>query len=290
MKPIFTYLFLAVLIFSFQNNGVETITLDEALERKIVKISARGNGNFSGGSVDLELESTFFGVYNIKIEAGQVFRAVDPTIQDQLIPDEIVFEVKGRTTKTYTINGFCCEHENSAPDETTVFNYMKMDRPELLKLCELTNKKNFDNGTLQSAVWAVSDNYDVSTIHNTDDPRVATLRKNICTLTNQHDTWYNKQESYRIEPDRSIVSEPEIIEAGAGGISVSLDAGERSFSYKIYNANNELKSNKIMNMTVPSSGTYKFKFSLEVAGWTNGIYKVDMFVDSDKIYDYEFEV
>lgn len=290
MKPIFTYLFLAILVFSFQNNEVETITLDEALDRKIVKISARGNGSFSGGSVALELESTFFGIYNIKIEAGNVFRAIDPTIQDQFIPDEIVFEVKGRTTKTYTINGFCCERENGAPDATTVFKYMKMDRPELLKLCNLTNRKNFDNRTLQNAVWAVSDNYDISTIYNKEDPRVTTLRKNICILTNQPDTWYNKQESYRIEADRSIVSEPEIIEAVAGGISVSLEVGERSFSYKIYNANNELKSDQKMSMTVPSSGTYKFKFSLEVEGWKNGLYKVDMFVDSDKIHAYEFEV
>ena len=290
MKPIITLALLAILIFSFKNEAVETITLSEALDRKIVTVAARGTGNYRGGSVALKIESLVAGDYNIKVEAGYVFRANDPHTQDQLIVDEIILDVKGKSQKLYTVNGFCCEKSNSAPFESTIFKYMKMNRPELVKLCALTNTKKFDNGTLQNAVWAVSDNYDVSTIYNRQDPRVTTLRKNICILTNQEDTWYNKQAKVTVAPDHSIITEPMTIEAVNDGLRVPLTVGERTFSYKVYNADDELKSDRKMQMTVKASATYTLKFNLRVTGWEKGTYKVDMFVDEDKIHNYEFEV
>ena len=287
MKKIGLIAFACLMIFSFKNEAIETITLQEALDRNIVKISAKGTGGYSGHTVDLTVESKFSGIYNIKIDAGQVFRANDPTVQDQLIPDEIVMQVRGRSTKTYPITGFCCEYSNSAPDENTTFSYEKMNRPNLLALCELTNKKNYDRRTLQNAIWAVSDNYDVGTIYSDTDTRVQTLRKEICKLTNQPDTWYHKKETISVAEDRSIVSRAESLRSD---IRVDLIKGTRKFSYKVYNVENELQSDRQMTMTVPMTSMYTFKFKLEVYGWQEGTYKVDMFIDADKIHNYEFTI
>jgi hypothetical protein len=287
MKAILTSVCLVFIMSSFQNNAVETITLDKALALGIVKISATGTGDYSGHTVNLHLESSFLEPRRVIIEAGSVFRAEDPTVQDQLIPDEITLNVMGRSSETYPIKGYCCERQNSAPDESTTFKFEKMDRPDLLKLCELTNRKNFDDNTLQYAVWAVSDNYDVSTIYSETDPRVKTLRTAICELTNQPDTWYNKKENLVVEEDRTIRSDAESL---ASDLKIHMAQGQRAFSYKVFNEAGDSTSARKSTLTVPAEGDYTFKFTLKVMGWAKGTYTVDMYMDERKIHTYNFDV
>ena len=284
-------LFLALIPFlSLTSYKMETksMTLKEALAQKLISVTTKSTGNYSGGSVSIAFKSNSRKDLKIIVPAGSLFDTDNDDEQDMIVVDEQKFFVKANSSPTKILDGYCCQHSNQAPSEGSGFKPTVTKNEKLMQLAKyVSTNKNIPDDVKQDAVWAVSDNSSVASIyHSENEDAVKALRKKVCEITGQKDVWYNSKNNTRLDANRNIVREPVSIE---GKLLAKIDkAGE--IWYEVYDSEGNKTSRNNGKGKMPSAGEYNLTFRLTVEGWKKGNYTVKLMFEGNSIYEAPFEV
>ena len=157
-----------------------TMTLKEALAQKLISVTTKSTGNYSGGSVSIAFKSNSRKDLKIIVPAGSLFDTDNDDEQDMIVVDEQRILVKAKSNPTKTINGYCCQHSNKAPSKGSVFKPSTTKNDKLIQLAHYISKnKGIPEGVKQSAVWAVSDNSSIANVYDYENPEKVKLN-NVC--------------------------------------------------------------------------------------------------------------
>jgi hypothetical protein len=269
-----------------KTSAVVSMNLQDAEKQAVVKSGITSKGNYSGDCMNLSLKNLKSTPTSITIPAGTVFIADESSEQNILVTQDIICQLKGGESKTLDISGYCCEKNDSAPDDGSTFKTSKHTDEKVLKLAEFLKDKKYETHTIQEAVWCVANGASVSNIYSSDPVKQKELVKFVCDLTGQKETWYTNKQSHEMDEQRRIVSTP--VEVN-GMLSCDIDKPVY-VSNSIYANDGTLIYTMGNPMHFPRKGHYEYEFNLTVEGWEKGKYYVLVKAGEKQLLKQEFEI
>lgn len=260
------------------------ISLQEALDQKLITVNLESLGGYSGECITLHVESMSNKKYEIIVQPGDVFIPDESGDQNILVVEEQILAMDD-VHDDFRVEGFCCEASDHSPSEGEGFAYQKIDNEKLLALANYISGKGVSNGNKQSAIWAVSDNESVSDIYP-DNKESKGLRTFVCDLTGQKDVWFNTKKNYEVTASREIVSEPVLI---TGEVKYVVEAPGKVYC-SVYDADGNVMLELVKGTQIPYAADLSFEFQGKVKGWEEGDYFVKVFLDEKEIHSQMFTV
>lgn len=267
-------LFLLHVLFSalYINARNKKISLESAVKCHVVKFKIKGTGKHMGNCLDLHLENLRDDSLIILLESGRRLDSQNNNEQDIFVTQDQFFVLGAHQIKNYTINGFCCQASNHSPAKSSSFNIGKMADQNLKSIASFLNNRKFDETTLQSAVWCVSDKRSIASI-----PKVQNeLREVLSAITGEELPWYELE----YDNSSSDISRTQTAQKVFGYIDYKL---KKTSKVKI-----ELRDEKerlimnIVNNKMVSEGEHDFWFEMQTINYPKGKYYVN-FITEDGI-------
>lgn len=263
----------------------ETIDLEKAIELNLIKVEFVSNGSYSGSSLKMNVNNLNSKRLVIRVKEGTYFAAPNDEEQNLLVPQEELIVLEPKSSKEHVLNGFCTNMSLSAPESGGLF---KLSKPQIKGLAEflvLVKGKKLENYTLQSAIWALTDNEEVSNVDGENQADVDLIRKELFKIAGQKETWYKSRQEYAIADDRSINTETLAIN---GKLSFQTVKGA-IIHEEIYSSEGKLLF-KLPETTTKLGGIVEYEFNLKVKGWKKGDYEVRLMDNNKLVKTFDFKV
>ena len=254
-------------LFSF-GFGKSKTTFKEALRNKKIEIKISSNGSYSGKCINIELKNLSRNKLNLEMISGTLFVPDDSNEQTLVTPNHLLIAINRNEVKLIKIAAFCTEANDKCPSKNSKFTLSEIQNFKLLNLFQLLDSlKNIDNQNIQQAIWCITDNQSVSNIYCADAYKSIALRKYLCSVTGQNETWYNTKSEVSIDKYNHIVRTTKEI----NGIIefISSEAVELQGFVKDSLGNIVYKN---PNKTLCPAGKIKLEFNVKVADWKEGKY------------------
>lgn len=275
--------FLVIFTISFNVNSKSNINVFDAIKNNQIELAATSNGNHSGEAIILKINK-LGRLSGIVIPAGTRFISENGEDQDLITVEEELIVLKNGSTE-HIIKGFCVQQDNLSPSEGSSFYLAKEGNDQLIKLANYLDGKSIEDNIIQTAVWAVSDDMNVSGINN-DEASVDALREYVCSITGKENVWYNSDPSYSIDANRNIVQEMTKVE----GMLDYIVSNTGLLKMEICKENGDVHRTLNGGSPISRTGNYSFKFSLKVKGWESGNYSVQLRIGDKVIHKKEFVI
>jgi len=273
-------------IAAISSTNVETISIEDAIQQKLIKVNAISNGKYYDESVILSVQNLSTKPITVSIPACYSFYPQEDDEQTLITTTEQLIALNSKQVKKQAIYAFCSEASDAVPTENTPFSFGNTKRKDLEHLMEYTSKHKVSSSSLQDAIWAVSDGNSIANIYvETEEDKK--LRAYVAEITGRTNPWYTSPQNHALNDSRNIVSETIKIE---GNLVFSLPE-TTTFYQEIRNKAGEVKMKGTKTLTLTKGENIKFYFKIEVTGWEKGEY--DVFVISTKnkiVTNYSFAV
>lgn len=159
---------------------VPDYTLSEALEVEIIELQAITMAEDNQLQIQLK-NLTRRKEFWVSVPVGLQFRAQDSTLQDQVLAKSQTRYLKPGKTVTYQVPSYCTEAGDISPSLGSTFVLKNKQWQPLQQLMDQLEHKNYEEGAVQHAVWAVTDNHNLRGLYQAD-PR---LRLELLTLMSE---------------------------------------------------------------------------------------------------------
>ncbi len=161
-----------------------TITLEEALKKKLVTATITGNSGYYGQSIKMKLRNLGTQSLSLNLEAGRRLNCVYDSVQDMMITKSEIMALLPSQTKEFTIFAMCCEKNNRTPATSSSYNYGAMASTHLVKLAVLIEQLSAQSLTGQKAVWVLTDGISPEEITGEDAKVVKALKEYVINVVN----------------------------------------------------------------------------------------------------------
>jgi len=285
----FTSIILCFVLHSFTyptTHAEESINLEDAIKKGLVKINVKGLGGHSGNCLEAKIRNISSKNISLIIKPGTLFKPNDTSMQDIVVVRGLLFALEKNNVKTQKLMGFCCKSSNRCPSVGMDFKLVKVSNAKLIEMATYLSKAKCNENAMQSAIWSISNGHSVSEIYDDDAQKVKALRAEVCRLTGQKDNWYSTNTNRVINERGYIQSEPVLVN---GLIKVNLEKPAAIFQ-GIYKENGDVVEAPEKLFDVPGRGELTFKFSLKVKGWEKGKYYVKVNLSDKEILRQEFTI
>lgn len=277
--PIFCF-FLA----SLGTPPVVKVTLQEAIQKKLVLVDLVSNGGYNHKSVAIKLTNNSSSALNLVIPAGSVFHPADDGEQTLLQLEDKEILVQGKGTFNGTLDAFCTEASDRCPSESSTFKTEISKNTNLTKLVNYLKENKVPSNYYQDAIWAITDGHNVSNI-SVDYPSTKKLRTFLCELTGQKDSWYSSPREVQVDPYGNFNFETVKV---SGDLDFNCHSGKKITEY-IVKENGDVMYTGSSTFT-PQSNHLKYGFNLSVKGWEKGTYFVQIKDVTGELARFEFKV
>lgn len=286
MKTTFLLAFTAILL-SSGSLFSQAISLDEAIKKGVLTLTASGAGGHNGESLQLKLQSKSKKRLEVRIPAGQIFEAGDSSLQNLMVGKEETLTIESGKTRLAKVFGFCVESGDGSPGEGSIFSLGKMAEGNLLKLAKYLSDNNLHkNPAAQSAVWTLSDN---SPLAGINDPK---LVKFVADLLGKPVPEYNIVYGNPLPggESRMLSSGPaDTREAFAmNGLFYYDLPKEQQVTFGLYDAEGKLVTAMFSNRK-QLKGYHKFRFEFEIRNLPKGTYTARLTSEGKVIKELEVE-
>ena len=245
---------------------------------KAGKINARltALGGHSENCMSIELKNLSKDTVFLFLEPGRRLLASDTTLQDILIVKKQNIILAPLAVQRINGYGFCCESNNSSPSKGATYSIGRMAPDSWVKLAEFISTNKFPKEALQSAVWVMSNDHDISSVHAEDEKSIQPLRKLLGELKGVEVPWYSKT----YEKDANMVF-----------------SGRQE--YILGTIHYKLKNNAIVSIVVRDKwgtiaktlveeaakgpGPQEYDLQLNVKGWGKGEYTITIMQDYSNV-------
>jgi hypothetical protein len=249
-------------------NAVEsnTVTLEDATKRGLVRLVIKAKGGITGKVIEMNIKNISNNPIHFKIEAGRKLDSKNNNEQDILITQAQELIVLSKQEKSFGINGMCCQAHNSCPKLNSLYGIGTMADSNLIKMALYIDKnKCYENYTAQQAVWCISDNESIGGIYGGDTKMVNEMRNYVSAITGLPVPTYNI--TYKDNNGRTTIGHPYKIE-GVFDYKVSSPA---HVNIAIYDVSGKLVQVLFANLG-HDKGTYKLYYTFRTKAIAKGIY------------------
>lgn len=254
----------------------EFISIEELIHKKKIDVLVNSLGGHNAYCVQFNLTNLTSDNIYVLLEPGRRLVSYKDKFQDILIVKEKKIKINPNSNKIIQGYGFCCQSNKASPEKNSEFNIGYMASENLIKLSNVINNNNFPPNAIQFAVWTISDNHSIGSIHYEDLNQILELRKAVAEILDIEVPWY----SVTYENDTSMLfsNRPETI------------SGELDFyinSNRIITINIRNKNGRVINTLIENrpylKGEYTFNLNLSVKYWNSDEYTINIYEDSSKL-------
>lgn len=153
----------------------EHLTLEEALEQKLVRIAMKNNGGHMGPMMHIWIKNESDKTLSLKLPEGTQFASGDTTIQDLIVTQPMLLALDPGETEAKDLFTMCTQSYNMSPYRGADYRYNGRAEGALLELVEKIAAGGYQNSTAQSAVWAVVNGYGYEYVYGEDPSMVHDL-------------------------------------------------------------------------------------------------------------------
>lgn len=271
--------------FQVKKYAVQTVSLKEAIDQKLVTADFISNGGYSGGSVICRLRNLSDGSLKIIVPAGTYLRAPHNDEQNLIIPQEKMISMGPRSNAEQVLDGFCTEARDQAPQKGGVFALSEHRIPKMNELLPILKNGSFSNAFIQSAVWSITDGHSVAAMNAGENTALKSVRTQISKIAGQPDPWYTAPRERSVGEDRRIRNEAVSV---SGDLVFNSKKGSKIYQ-ELTNASGVVLW-KMNETAILYDGEVRYKFSIKVQGWEKGKYTVLVKEGRTVIKTFEFEV
>ena len=281
-RPFALSLILILLIsfvsFSFHPNNLNEdkddsfLSIETLVKSGKLKAQAKSSGGHNGYCINISLENKSRETLGIFIEPGRRLVSYDSLSQDILIVKTEKLTLSPGEKKTVDVFGFCCQSNKSSPKKDEKYSIGNMAPAEWVEIAALIDTNNFPESALQNAVWVMSNDHEISSVHHGNLEEINLLRKHLAQIKGVEIPWYTK--TYAVEEDRLFSNNPDKFYG-------KLEYYLRNNAMVTILVRN--KSGNIMKHLVKAAaqgpGKYAYNLELDVKGWPIGEYEVYVYED-----------
>lgn len=241
------------------------VDISEALKKGLILVRITAQGGHSGEAIRLSLGNKGKKTLEIRIPAGQVFEAVDSSLQNLMALEEKLLTLEAGKTRPVGLQAACVEAGDASPFAGSAFNLGALASGQLLKVAQFIHEHRlFNDPSAQNAVWAVTDGHPLTYINH----------EGLANLVAE--TLGKSPPEYAIlHQQQSVPGEPAFRHAPAkleGVFKYDLQQ-EKPVSFGLYNDKGEavhhfFKDRKQLR------GYHKFRFTFEIRNLPPGKYSV----------------
>jgi hypothetical protein len=248
------------------------ISIEELVKEHKLSLAVVGEGGHQGDCLQFELKNLTQDTLRVLIEQGRHFVSEDSSLQDILLIKNYEFLFPPLAKLVKVGYGFCCEASMRSPYAKALFNVGFMSPKEWKPVLEILSNNSFDPSTVQSAVWVLSDNHAISSVHDDKNEHIQSLREALAKVKKLELPWYNI--SY--EQDTAMLFTGRYKRLWG---SIDYQLKHNSFVYiNIRSIDGIFVMNLVEDMPQPP-GEYTYKWDISVKNWPKGEYDVNIYID-----------
>lgn len=257
-------LVLACITFS-QSAFAAPVELAEALRSKRVALDARPVGAPGPASLRLSITNLQDAI-QLSIPAGWIFVPQDSTEQDWMVTRGMIVSLDKGAKRTLNLDAYCISAHKMSPRENAPYVSKGLAEGPLLGLARQIHHNKPDSESVQSALWAVSNNHSLAGIAQDD------LRRFTAALLKRPAPDYHVRNAYRPEPGGPAYRyEPLSVE---GNFEHRVETA-KTVSFGLYNQAGVMVEPLFRNMEW-APGRYRFEFEFRIHDLEPGEYAVKL--------------
>ncbi len=263
---------IALMLLFFQIPASEGISLEEALQKKLIDLVIKGQGGFTGPVIEMKLKNISQKPITISIERGRLLHPDNKEMQDILVTQSIVVTLPVKAEKQLLINGMCCKAGNTPPSPGMTFKTGKMADSSLIRITQyIDQNKLYKDPASQHAVWVLSDQKRIEGIDVTV-PSNKPLIELVCKLKHTVKPVYSIE--YEQEPGMAFSGKAVKVK----GFFKTVVEDRSGLTMALYDSDGkQLSADHIPGP--PVAGTYNFEYAFKVKGFSSGTYYGKVIID-----------
>ena len=166
------------------------LTLQDALNGKLVKGSARSLGGYQGSCAGITLTNLTKDSLIILVEPGRRLNSTNDAQQDLLVVQGQLIAMRSLETKNAVLKAYCCQATRSAPQKNATYGLGTLADSALVILAQALDTSALDNFMIQHAVWAISDLRPTAAIGAAGESGAQPLMCLVAALKREPIPWY----------------------------------------------------------------------------------------------------
>jgi hypothetical protein len=252
------------------------ISIEDAYTLNKIALSIKGNGQHKGNSTIFDVENKSQEAIILHLEFGRRLICEDSLMQDLLIVKEQLITLQPKERKNINGFAFCCQSNYKCPKKDIEFKVGYMAPADWIKLSEVINKNKFPEEAVQNAIWAISDNHEIGSIHTANMEDIQLLRETVASIKNIELPWYS---IFYLKDSERVFSGKHYKLKG------KFEYNKKNNGITTIQIRN--KSGRIMTASVKNAaqgpGTYQYPVDLNITGWPKGEYEFLVFEDQSQL-------
>lgn len=276
---LFAFLVSFLLAFSWKQPLLEKdkyVALETYLKSGSVRAKLSSLGGHSGNCMAIELSNLSKDTVFLFLEPGRRLLASDTTMQDILIVKKEKVLLAPLASKKINGYGFCCESTNGSPRTGTSYAIGYMAPASWVKVAEFISNNKFPDGAVQSAVWVMSNDHDISSVYGSDSETILPLRKFLGQIKGVEVPWYAT--IYAKDGDRVFSGKEDLI---LGKLPYKLK-NNAIVTIVVRDKWGQL-AKTLVEEAAMGPGPKEYDLNLEVKGWGKGIYTITIMEDYSNV-------
>lgn len=243
-----------------------TVALQLAIQQKLITMRIHGavadtsyHGDYSshyGPCMAIDLVANTTQPISVQLDYGYKLEPADTTLQTMMVTQALFVKLPPKQPKTYRVFAMCTQAHDGGPSADAVFTIGKRTNGNLLALAELINRKKYQCGAAQNALWCLTDNYDITSVYSEDTAMMYDLRRFVAKAKGlSNNAVYHVSENNASTPITYITQT-----IYSGSISYSCSHTTKVF-IALFDENNKMKR-VYVNNEVQREGIYTYKYEI----------------------------
>lgn len=254
------------------SNSREFLSMSNQIENHKLAVDITGKGGHQENCLSFTLKNRTSDTLFIKLEPGRRIVCEDSSYQDIFIVKEKLIILPPLVSLTTDGYGFCCRASKGSPARNSKFNIGYMAPAGWVELAEVINQNSFPSNAVQNAIWVLSDNHSIASIHHEKMEEIELLRSTVAKIKGIILPWYTI--TYEKDTAMLFSERPEKL---YGKINYYTNKNA------IISINIRSPKGRLMATPVPEEtmdpGNHEYKLNLNIKGWPKGDYDICVYED-----------
>ncbi len=270
---------IALLIFLCKSNAhlkSPIISIEEAFKQNKITLEIKSKGNHKGNSAVISSKNISKEPIILHLEYGRRLMCSDTSMQDLLIVKEQLITLMPNESKNADAFAFCCESNDRSPQKDIHFTIGKMAPTEWVKLAEVINKNNFPIDATQHAIWVLSNDHELASVHAENMEDIQILRETLAEIKGIELPWYN---IYYLKDTTQLFSGKHF------NLKGNIEYNKKNNGITTIQVRH--KNGRIMSALVKNAGqgpgNYKYPVNIDIKGWPKGDYDILVIEDQSQL-------
>lgn len=255
--------------------------LNDALAKNLIKADIKWKSRSKeesvsdryGKNITVTLKNLSSQHLDIEVPCGYTFKPENDKLQNMLVTELLVFDLKPNESQTRYSHAYCCEAHDGGPSEDEPYKAGKMAKSELVQLANFIKENNYQDYAAQRAIWAVSDKSPLSYIY-TDD--TTELRKMI-HFTGKLTGAGHEEISEALNKNKGAAKKV------MARVNIDIPVEKDAYIWIVVHDPNNVNMKTLMTKTFVQAGKFQKNFNISSVDLGAGLYTVRIYSDNKAV-------